>query len=53
MTPAPDEQDRRGALSHDPPCPWCGHGAHRYLPCGDRCDCTHAEQIGVDTALGG
>ena len=25
-------------LSHDLPCPHCGHGGHRYLPC-DRCDC--------------
>lgn len=26
-------------LSHDLPCPSCGHGVHTYLPCGDHCDC--------------
>jgi hypothetical protein len=26
-------------LSHDLPCPRCGHGAHTYLPCGDLCAC--------------
>ncbi|WP_182481405.1 hypothetical protein [Nocardioides immobilis] len=26
-------------LSHDLPCPSCGHGVHTYLPCGDFCDC--------------
>ena len=25
-------------LSHDLPCPRCGHGGHRYLPC-DHCAC--------------
>lgn len=51
--PAPEEI-RTGALSHDPPCLWCGHGPHRYLPCdNDACACTHAEQLGIDTALGG
>jgi hypothetical protein len=25
-------------LSHDLPCPRCGHGGHRYLPC-DQCAC--------------
>ena len=25
-------------LSHDLPCPRCGHGGHHYLAC-DRCDC--------------
>ncbi len=25
-------------LSHDLPCPGCGHAAHTYLPCGDDCD---------------
>lgn len=40
-------------LSHDMPCIFCGHAAHHYLPCGDECACTHAELIGIDTALGG
>lgn len=26
-------------LSHDLPCPRCGHPAHIYLPCNDQCSC--------------
>jgi hypothetical protein len=26
-------------LSHDMPCPQCGHPPHLYLACGDACDC--------------
>jgi len=26
-------------LSHDMPCPHCGHALHTYLACGDSCDC--------------
>ena len=26
-------------LSHDLPCPRCGHAAHLYFACGDSCDC--------------
>jgi len=26
-------------LSHDMPCPQCGHALHTYLACGDTCDC--------------
>lgn len=26
-------------LSHDLPCPSCGHEVHTYLSCGDSCDC--------------
>jgi hypothetical protein len=26
-------------LSHDMPCPQCGHAIHTYLPCSDSCDC--------------
>jgi hypothetical protein len=26
-------------LSHDMPCLRCGHAAHRFLSCGDACDC--------------
>ncbi|MFJ9390792.1 hypothetical protein ACIRON_18345 [Nocardioides sp. NPDC101246] len=26
-------------LSHDLPCPWCGHPAHIYLACDDECGC--------------
>lgn len=27
-------------VSHDRPCSACGHAAHSYLPCSDRCHCT-------------
>lgn len=34
-----DDQDRRGALSHDRPCGHCGHpGCHSLIAC-DLCDC--------------
>ena len=33
-------------LSHDLPCPACGHGPHFYLPCGDGCDCPPSEVPG-------
>jgi len=26
-------------LSHDLPCPACGHAAHTYLSCSDTCHC--------------
>ena len=26
-------------LSHDLPCPGCGHAAHTYLACSDSCAC--------------
>jgi hypothetical protein len=26
-------------LSHDLPCPGCGHAVHTFLACGDTCDC--------------
>ena len=26
-------------LTHDMPCPHCGHALHTYLECGDGCDC--------------
>lgn len=26
-------------LSHDLPCPACGHAVHTFLACSDRCDC--------------
>ncbi|WP_310526476.1 hypothetical protein [Nocardioides sp.] len=29
-------------LSHDRPCPHCGHAGHTYLACGDQCDCPPA-----------
>jgi hypothetical protein len=26
-------------LTHDLPCPACGHAVHTYLPCDDACHC--------------
>ena len=26
-------------LSHEMPCPTCGHATHSFLACSDRCDC--------------
>ena len=26
-------------LSHDLPCPRCGHGMHTFLSCGEGCEC--------------
>ena len=26
-------------LSHDLPCPRCGHAVHTFLACGDDCAC--------------
>ncbi len=26
-------------LSHDLPCPRCGHGLHTFLACDELCDC--------------
>ncbi len=27
-------------LSHDLPCPRCGHAVHTFLACSDACACT-------------
>lgn len=27
-------------LSHDLPCPRCGHGTHTYLSCREGCECS-------------
>jgi hypothetical protein len=29
----------RTRLSHDMPCPGCGHAAHSFLSCSDSCGC--------------
>jgi len=34
-------------LSHDLPCPRCGHGGHHYLPC-DHCRCDATAQTEYD-----
>ena len=38
-------------LSHDMPCPLCGHALHTYLACGDSCDCVPAGVPGRSTDL--
>jgi hypothetical protein len=35
-------------LSHDLPCPRCGHAAHTYLACSDTCDCARTVMPGTD-----
>jgi len=37
-------EHRSEHLSHDRPCPRCGHALHTFLACGDTCDC---EPVGV------
>lgn len=32
-------EEAKHELSHDMPCPRCGHGIHVYLACGDHCAC--------------
>ncbi len=32
-------------LSHDMPCPQCGHAFHTYLACGDTCDCVPTSSL--------
>jgi len=34
-------------LSHDLPCPRCGHAAHSYLACSDACDCARTVMPGT------
>lgn len=34
-------------LSHDLPCPRCGHGVHTFLPCGDNCACPPVQMPGA------
>ncbi len=31
-------------LSHDMPCPQCGHGRHTFLACSDSCGCVPSER---------
>lgn len=37
-------------LSHDLPCPRCGHAVHTYLACSDTCDCVRTVLPGTVTA---
>ncbi len=36
---ADDAVDGNVHLSHDMPCPRCGHAPHNYLECSDTCRC--------------
>jgi len=38
-------------LSHDLPCPQCGHAAHSYLPCSDSCDCVASVMPGTTSRV--
>jgi hypothetical protein len=33
-------------LSHDLPCPRCGHAMHTFLACDEHCDCAPCEMPG-------
>lgn len=35
-------ESTRGMLTHDMPCPHCGHAPHTYLPCSVECHCVPA-----------
>jgi hypothetical protein len=35
-------------LSHDLPCPRCGHAVHTFLACSDSCDCAPTAMPGAD-----
>lgn len=37
-------------LSHDMPCPYCGHGAHLYLSCSETCTCSPLGMPGTSQA---
>jgi hypothetical protein len=38
-------------LSHDLPCPQCGHAAHSYLPCSDTCACPRSLVPGTTSSV--
>jgi hypothetical protein len=41
-----DTVDTNGThLSHDMPCPGCGHATHSYLPCSDSCACVRGRAL--------
>lgn len=39
-------------LSHDMPCPECGHARHRFLPCDADCGCRAHELADALAAAG-
>lgn len=40
-------------ISHDLPCPVCGHAAHRFLACSDSCPCVPPPLPGQAEQLAG
>jgi hypothetical protein len=42
--------DSEHHLSHDLPCPRCGHAVHTYLACDEGCDCAPCEMPGTSLA---
>ena len=46
-------QTNRSHLSHDLPCPGCGHAAHTYLPCSDLCRCCRRNPLATTRRLSG
>lgn len=34
-----DTTEKTEHLTHDRPCPYCGHALHHYLPCDRNCGC--------------
>lgn len=40
------ETIRHPHLSHDLPCPRCGHASHTYLPCSETCGCVPPQAPG-------
>jgi hypothetical protein len=43
-------QPNESHLSHDLPCPECGHAVHTYLACSDACDCMRTVMPGSVTS---
>jgi hypothetical protein len=41
-----EPDDNAATLSHEMPCPRCGHPPHLFLRCGDECDCEPEEMPG-------
>ncbi|HEX8780917.1 MAG TPA: hypothetical protein VF728_07090 [Nocardioides sp.] len=43
-----DQESRQTVhLTHDLPCPECGHGPHSFLPCSDTCTCRRRAHFSV------
>ncbi|WP_169570530.1 hypothetical protein [Nocardioides insulae] len=38
-------------MSHDLPCPHCGHALHTFLPCSDTCACVPRPMPGAAAAV--